>query len=78
MTDDEIKPPEHEIRFLGEMQKLEWKPGDIGVIKYPHRLSLDAIDRIRADWERSMGSLAESHRLLILTEGMEFGVISNG
>jgi len=67
--------PQQEIRFLGDMQKVAFEPGDIGVISIPNRLSAEGYARLKAEWEKVMG---QDHKLLILPEGMTFGVISDG
>jgi hypothetical protein len=68
---------EHEIRFLGDMKKVTWGPNDIGVITYPGKLSPQGMERIQLMWKRLMGENPK-HKLMVLSEGMQFGVISDG
>ena len=69
--------PQQEIRFLGDMQKVTWGPNDMGVITYPGKLSAQGLERIQEMWKRLMGENPK-HKLMILSEGMTFGVISDG
>ncbi len=60
------------IMWLGEMTKVEFRPGDIGVLFYPGRLSADAAARLKAHLEAEM----PGHRCIVLEEGMRFGVLA--
>jgi hypothetical protein len=73
---DSVDPSTAEIRFLGDMQKVTWGPNDIGVITYPGKLSSDGLARINEMWKRLMGENPK-HKLMVLHEGMQFGVISD-
>ena len=43
-----------------------------GIITAPGRLSLEAINRLKASWNRANGGLSNSHGTAILEEGMKY------
>lgn len=49
------------------------RPG--GMLKHPGRLSKEAAERLREDWNKRHQGGANSHRVAILEEGMDYGVI---
>ncbi len=61
-----------QVLYLGELEKIEWKPGDIGVLTYPGRLSQEAVARIKASFEAAL----PGHRCLVLEEGMRMSVLT--
>lgn len=63
-----------EIRFLGDLQRLEIKPGDRFVLKMPAHISLDTAEKIQTIWNTFTDGKAG--KLLILDGGMELGAIS--
>lgn len=66
-----------EIRFLGDLQRLDLKPGDRFVLTCEHHLSEDAHKRIQETWKRFMGG-DDAAGLLIIESGMKIGVINDG
>ena len=64
--------PDGEIRFLGDLQRLELRPGDVLVLKTADKLSLATLRNIG---ER-MRKICPEHKLIILDAGMELGVLS--
>jgi hypothetical protein len=61
-----------EIRFLGDLQRLEVRPGDVFVLTVPRDFSREVQYRIVEYWRGIMGDV----RLIVLEEGMKLGVIS--
>jgi HK97 family phage portal protein len=57
-------------RFFGGGSRLS------GVLKHPAALSDGASARLRASWEQIHGGLANSHKVAILEEGMDFAAMS--
>jgi len=47
-----------------------------GVLKHPNRLTAEAAERLRAQWNSSHGGLGNSAKVAILEEGMEFSAMS--
>lgn len=64
--------PEGEIRFIGDLQRLELKPGDILVLKVDFKLS----DSARNALYREIRAAFPDHRILILDTGIDMGVLS--
>lgn len=64
-----------EIRFLGEMQRLEIRPGDKFVMRVDQRLSMDQQEILRGHWRKFAG---DEVPLLILDRGVEIGVLGVG
>lgn len=67
--------PKEEIRFLGNLNRLELKPGDRFVLSTDERISMETHDRIQRIWGCFVGN-PESYPLLILESGMKLGVIA--
>jgi len=65
---------DNEIRFLGDLQRLEIKPGDKFVLTTPGCISMDQRERIVQVWKQFAG---EDAPVLILESGMRLGVISS-
>jgi len=63
------------INFLGDLQRLELKPGDRFVLSVPHVLSPEVCARIQEGWR---GFAGDKVKLLILTDGMKLGAINTG
>jgi len=63
-----------EIRYIGELQRLELKPGDRFVLTTDRPISHEQAERIKDVWHQFVGP--ERHELLILDNGMKLGVIS--
>lgn len=61
-----------EIRFIGDMQRLELKPGDIIVIKAAGHLDSETIDRIK---EYAVQAFP-LHQVVVFGPGFDIGVLS--
>lgn len=61
-----------EIRFVGELHRLDVMPGDKFVVTFPGVLSQQQAEHIRAKWAEFMGS---AHGLLVLSDGAKIGAI---
>lgn len=62
--------PAYEVRYLGDLQRIEVKPGDLFVLKVPGKISLETAERIREQWERA----TDGTKLIIIEDGCELGV----
>jgi hypothetical protein len=60
-----------EIRFLGDMQRLEMKPGDVLVLTLEQSISADVAERLRA---MVAGSLSGA-KVLVLADGIKLGAV---
>jgi len=65
--------PVDEIRFVGELRRVDIKPGDKFVLRFDQPLSLDAIARFQSYWERFAGPGVP---LLVLDSHAELSVIN--
>lgn len=65
-----------EIRFLGDLERLELKPGDRFVLSCDGKISAENVARIQALWREFAGEDAHRFPLLILDGGMKLGVIA--
>ena len=63
-----------DIRFLGDLQRLELRPGDRFVLTIPRILSIEHVESIQSAWRRFMGGDA-APELLLLDGGMKLDVI---
>ena len=72
----ECKPPreedQREIRFLGDLQRLQPKPGDVFVLTVEGRVSADMVKILREQWKTFMGDIP----LLVIDGGARLGCIS--
>lgn len=64
---------EAEIRYLGDVQRLALKPGDIVVVKLQGRVDAHTIARIRDHMSKELGG---EHKVIVLAEGVEIGILS--
>lgn len=62
-----------EIRFLGELQRLQPKPGDVFVLTVDAHLSEEDAMVMRAQWQQAMGDV----QLLVLGPGMRLGCVAS-
>lgn len=60
------------IRYLGDLQRLDLKPGDKFVLTVDHVLSAVECERLQQQWEAAMGI---EYKVVILHGGMKLGVI---
>lgn len=63
---------EEQIRYLGDLQRLEVRPGDVFVLRPSGRLSPEQVQRLRERWD----SLGLGGKLLVLECGFDLGVVS--
>jgi hypothetical protein len=61
-----------EIRFLGDLQRLDVKPGDTFVLTVDCDISQHEAESIQQLWAKVMGDV----RCLVLGKGMKLGAIS--
>jgi hypothetical protein len=66
-------PADPEIRWLGELSRLEVRPGDRFVLQVDVVLTRDRIDRIREMWREFIGDV-DGTKVLILGPGERLGV----
>lgn len=59
------------VNYLGDVQRLELKPGDIVVIKIPHAASMSQIERLH---EFAMNTFP-GHKCIVLDGGVSIGVM---
>lgn len=69
---NELKPGENFEFMIGELQRVELKPGDVFVIHCDMLLTEEAIQVMRDAWDRLM----PGHKVIILDKGMRLGVVS--
>ncbi|EHM01149.1 hypothetical protein HMPREF9946_02224 [Acetobacteraceae bacterium AT-5844] len=62
-----------EIRFLGDLQRLEVKPGDRFVLTLERAPTPEVTQRVRQAWQAFVGGGVP---LLILDPGMKLGAVS--
>lgn len=70
-----IKLEKLTIRWTGDMQRLEIKPGDKFVLTLTGMVSDDAHKRIQSIWKEFAG---EGVPLLVLDPGEKLGVVGTG
>lgn len=64
---------QHEVRYLGDVQRLVLAPGDVLVVKAPRVLSTEQQLRIR---EYISHQLGDDTRVIVLEQGCDIGVLS--
>ena len=65
---------DEEIRFVGDLQRLEVRHGDKFVLKVPRPMSEQQVARLRQNLTRFIGDGVD---VLILSDGMELGVVGS-
>lgn len=60
------------VRYLGDLQRLEVKPGDTYVLSVPVAISREQVERLKSRWSETVG---DANKLIILSDGMRLGVI---
>jgi hypothetical protein len=70
---DDVARDAIQIRYLGDMARLEIKPGDRFVLQANRPLSLEQHQYIKKLWA---GAVGEGVPLLIIDGGLKLGVIS--
>lgn len=71
MTGPETGQPE--IRYLGDVQRLALKPGDVVVLKTPRLINRE---QARCLQERAELELP-GHKILVLFDGIEIGILGS-
>jgi hypothetical protein len=66
-----------EIRYLGDLQRLDLKSGDRFVLTVDRPLSMDQHKRIQEAWRLFVGGDDDKLKLLILDGGLKIGVIGD-
>lgn len=61
-----------EIRVLGDMERIQVKPGDIFVLTAPQELRQEVAERLKEHLQRIIGPDA---KVLVLSGGLKLGVI---
>jgi hypothetical protein len=64
--------PSEEIKYLGDVQRLELKPDDIIVLKSSVKLKQSAAVGMKVYIENQF----PGHRCIVLDEGMDIGILS--
>lgn len=59
-----------ELSFIEKFGVLKIEPGDIVVLKHPHRLSFEAHERLRKVFKDLVNA-----KVIILEDGMDIGVL---
>lgn len=59
-----------EESYAARLFSQDGRPG--GVLEYKDKLSPDAVDRLKKNWEAAHTGLAKAHRVAVLEEGMKF------
>jgi hypothetical protein len=68
---------ENEIRFLGDLQRIERKPGDVFVLRVEQSISMQTHARLQEIWERVWTDTdVPIPKLLVLDSGMKIGVVA--
>lgn len=68
----EDDPADGAVRWLGELARVELKPGDIVVLMTQMRLSDDRMKGIAVRWNEMFPDI----KCIVLHEGMRLGVLS--
>lgn len=61
-----------EIRFTGDLTRIELKPGDIFVLTFPDELSPEDEQRIRRVLEQKL----PNHKVIVLCSGAQLSVVN--
>lgn len=64
-----------EIKYIGQLQRLDVKPGDRFVITFDEHLSREGVEAITEAWKHFMGN--DAPKVLVLTNGCKIGVIGS-
>lgn len=65
------------IRWLGELRRVDVKPGDRFVLMTDKVLSHESAEHLQKKWAHFMGEDAVSTKLLVLDGGMKIGAIGS-
>lgn len=65
---------EQQIKFLGNLSRLDARPGDKFVLMTDEPISDDMRQSINDAWNRFMGP--DAPKLMVLSDGIKIGVVS--
>lgn len=65
---------DQDIRFIGDLQRLDVRPGDRFVLTVPVLLSDEEVARLQEQWAKL--GLGDG-KVIVLHEGMKLGVIGS-
>lgn len=65
-----------EIRFLGDLQRLQMQPGDLFVMTSDRPITNETARRLQEAWASVFGDEAERYKLIVLGDGLKVGLIS--
>lgn len=64
-----------EIRFIGDLDRLEIKPGDKFILTAPGPISAQGYAEIQRAWRDFVGGEPDQFKLLILESGIKIEVL---
>ena len=64
-------PSEPRIQWLGDLHRIDVRPGDVFVLKAQRRLTKEQRDMLREQWSAQMPA---DCKCLVIDEAMEIGV----
>jgi hypothetical protein len=67
-------PDEVRIRFVGELQRLELRPGDKFVLVFPSHITHDTAERLKQTWKDFAG---EDYPCAVISDGMKLAVLTD-
>ena len=62
------------IRYLGDLKRLDLKPGDQFVLMCSEKLTVAQMKALKAAWRKQMGN---DFKVVVLGWGMKLGVINH-
>jgi hypothetical protein len=71
---DEWVEPQSEIRFTGDLQRLEVRPGDVFVLSVDQAIDTHTADWLRTYVSKQIGCTAD--KVLVLSDGLKLEVVS--
>lgn len=60
-----------QVRYLGDLQRLDLRPGDVVVMTSEEHISDEIASRLRIDWERYVPGV----KCIVLGGGLRLGVL---
>jgi len=60
-----------QIRYLGDVQRLTLKPGDVLVLSVEGAISMECAERIKS----YMTDVLPDHKVIVLGDGIKIGVL---
>lgn len=71
-TDVQGQVDSGKVVWLGELTKLEWKPGDVAVLMVPQHLPRAGVEELMHRWTQAMPGI----KCIVLMDGIKLGVLS--